>query len=356
MILCSDLYRELAADVQITFVGLTNDEPEWDHGFKDIVECKVEKASYGPQYENYVAELTEVIQDVLHRKRPSILHAQHLGFGLSVAFCRAKRSQPLISFAHGTDVIEASASAQALAVLCEVVSHSLEVICPTQSLLEEVQSLTDNRWNDRLQVIPWGIPLERVSSQHKPSNSPILNLLYAGRLDSNKSVVTAIDALPLTRLPHHLTIIGQGDQLLELRQQSARLGLTQRVEFQPFLDRAELWRRFQHFDALLFTTGGLEAFGLVGIEAQAHGVPVIYSDVGGLRETIGSSGLSYAPCDARELAQLIDLISSDTSLRVKLHNESLLNARKYDSHVTAQKVLEHSLRVTRSDVACPKGQ
>jgi len=344
MILCSDLYGELHDAMNAVFVSLPKEDSTWNHGFETVLECDISKAPYGPLFERYVDELTSVVTLALSRNRPNLVHAHHLGFGLSLAFCRAAQSLPLVSFAHGTDVIEAEASQQALSALCEVVARSCQVILPTRSLLERVQDLTCGKWDDKLRLISWGIPLDKVSSIHEPSEDSILRLLYAGRLDSNKAVDTVIEALAATESPHHLTVIGRGDQLSVLQSRAVELTIDHRVLFRPFVARDELWRRFRDYDALVISTAGLEAFGLVAIEAQAHGLPVIYSDVGGLCDILGLSGLGYRAGDSAELARTIDLLAQGSTLRRKLREDSLRNASRYDVRVTARAVLDCSMQ------------
>ncbi len=76
--------------------------------------------------------------------------------------------------------------------------------------------------------------------------------------------------------------------------------------------------------------GGLEAFGLVLIEAQAHGLPIAYSDLPSAREILGSTGVPYTPCDPRSLAAVLDGMSRNTRRRKALSRAALHNARRYD--------------------------
>ncbi|MEU5793363.1 glycosyltransferase [Streptomyces sp. NPDC047813] len=46
----------------------------------------------------------------------------------------------------------------------------------------------------------------------------------------------------------------------------------------------------------------MEAFGLVLTKAQAHGLPIVYSDLSGVREVVGSTGVAHTPGDPRSPA------------------------------------------------------
>ncbi|MFF3697261.1 glycosyltransferase family 4 protein [Streptomyces sp. NPDC002221] len=325
---CSDVYTRLASHGYRTLFAHLPGSGAWEHGFTSTAELAAHKAPYGPRFEGYANMLTEEMRTLLRIHRPALIHAQHLGFGLALALARAAGSTPMVSIAHGTDVIAASEHAQARSVLNEIVEASLQVIVPSAAMAREVDRLTGGRHRDRLVVVPWGIPLPPEPTA-KPRAGRHLRLLHAGRLDANKDTVTAIEALAHTS-GHRLTVIGSGSELDGLTRRATELGLADRVVFEPFLPRQDLFKRFTDFDALLFTTRTLEAYGLVAVEAQAHGLPVLYSDVAGLTVTLGTGGLSYPPGDSAALAALIDSVAASPTTRRALHQAAVDNARGYD--------------------------
>ncbi len=101
--------------------------------------------------------------------------------------------------------------------------------------------------------------------------------LSAGRLVAGKRVDLAIEAC--NRLGRRLQIVGTGPEERRLR---ALAGPT--IEFLGRLSDAELKGKYAHCRALLFAAD--EDFGLVSVEAQAHGRPVIAYGHGGSLETV----------------------------------------------------------------------
>lgn len=337
---CSDVYHRLVAEFRTTFVGLSG-SGVWQHSFEETTDLRAAKQPYGPQFPRYAEELTDEVARLVHDQRPDLIHAQHLGFGLALAFARTAGSIPVISIAHGTDVIAAAESRQAREALIEVVTASTAVVVPNIAMAEQVNALTEGRFADRLVTVPWGLPLpDRPTTQSGAGGR--LRLLHAGRLDVNKSTVTAIEAMALTCGEHDLTVIGDGSELPNLISRTADLGLTHRIRFEPFMPREELWRRFADFDAFLFTTRQLEAFGLVAVEAQAHGLPVVYGDLPGLRQTLGAGALAYQPGDAGALARSVDQLAEDPGLRRTLSISAAVGARRHDIGTTAVHLLNLS--------------
>ncbi|MBV6702760.1 glycosyltransferase family 4 protein [Kitasatospora aureofaciens] len=352
MILVDDTYAAMADRVHSTFLGMRPIENGW-HSFDRLIALDTAKRSYGPDYGRYVDELTAEVRELVRQHEPHVIHAQHLGFGLAPALVRAADRVPVISIAHGTDVIAADESEQARQALTEVIAGSAAVVAPNATLADHIDKLTDHRYSDRLTIIPWGIPLGQALVRHRPQETVAgpLNLLHAGRLDTNKNTVTAIEALAVAGQRHRLTIIGSGPEEEALRERAQHLGVQDRVRFVPFMPRQELWRRFDEFDAFVFTTSGLEAFGLVAIEAQAHGLPVAYSNVAGLAETLGQAGTTYTAGDPVSLAAALDELARDAHWRGALVRAGLDNARRYDIAYTAGQLADLTDKVASAALA-----
>ncbi|MFB6677764.1 glycosyltransferase family 4 protein [Streptomyces sp. NPDC056390] len=346
MILVNDLYSAMP-DTHTTFLGRAPVDQAWKAAFDQLMTLSTTKRPQGPDFDHYVDELTREVGALIDRIQPDAIHAQYLGFALSLAFTRTAGNIPIIAIAHGPDVMMAERRASEREAMNEVAAASAAIVAPTTALADRIDRLTGRRFTHRLTVIPWGIRLNDVQVRDQlPAQTGPLSLVHAGRLDVNKSTITAVEALALTDQPHHLTVIGEGTLREHLEQRAIALGLRDRIQFEPFLPRPELWRRLLNFDAFLFTTRGLEAFGLVLIEAQAHGLPVAYSEIPGVRETLGSAGVPHTPGDPRSLAVALDELGRDFHRRKALTKAALNNARRYDITTTGRQLRELTLRVT----------
>ncbi|WP_407841390.1 glycosyltransferase family 4 protein [Streptomyces sp. DSM 116496] len=344
-ILVHDLYGAMS-DSHTTFLGRAPVDQAWKAAFDQMITLSTTKRPQGPFFGPYVDELTREVGALIEKTRPDAIHAQYLGFALSLAFTRTAGTIPIITIAHGPELMAAERSAPEREVMNEVAAASAAIVAPTSALADRIDRLTGGRFTDRLTVIPWGIPLRDARVRDQPPTGPgPLSLVHAGRLDDNKSTITAVEALALTAQPHQLTVIGEGSLREHLERRAIELGLRDRVRFAPFLPRTELWRRLPTFDAFVFTTKGLEAFGLVLIEAQAHGLPVAYSDLPGMRELLGSAGAAYPPGDPRSLALVLDGLGRDVPRRKALAQAATDNAHRYDITTTSRRLRELTLRI-----------
>ncbi|MDB3935104.1 glycosyltransferase family 4 protein [Granulosicoccus sp.] len=152
-------------------------------------------------------------------------------------------------------------------------------------------------------------------------------LLTVSRLDYRKGHDKLIEALPriIVDVPKVLYVIAGGglDAAYgkQLQQQVHDLGLNNHVVFTGACEIDMLVRYYQCCDLFVLPNrqigGNLEGFGIVLLEAQACGRPVIAGDSGGTVETMlpGESGLIVDCTEAENLvAPVVDLIKDTDRL------------------------------------------
>jgi glycosyltransferase involved in cell wall biosynthesis len=108
-----------------------------------------------------------------------------------------------------------------------------------------------------------------------------------------------------------LVIIGSGPREQLLRQQCADLGIEQRVIFTGHL--ADAYKYLKALDVFVLTSGTMEAFGMVLLEAMLAKLPVISSDAPGPREVVAGTALLFATGDAGSLAEQLIVASRMSS-------------------------------------------
>lgn len=84
-------------------------------------------------------------------------------------------------------------------------------------------------------------------------------------------------------------VMGSGALLESLKWLAAQIGVDDIIEFSGYMPEQEVVRRMQAADAFMIPTRSLEGFGLVTIEANACGLPVVATPVGGNVEVASSS-------------------------------------------------------------------
>lgn len=83
----------------------------------------------------------------------------------------------------------------------------------------------------------------------------------------------------------------------------------------------------------------IEGFGLIAVEAQASGVPVVASNIGVLEEVLGKGAIYFDPLSPEDMAGKINLILSDSVSAQQLVKLGKENALKYNWDDAAKKTL-----------------
>jgi glycosyltransferase involved in cell wall biosynthesis len=150
------------------------------------------------------------------------------------------------------------------------------------------------------------------------------NLLCVGAVAAHKGQDVLVDALTrVADLPWRCRLVGplerDPDFVARLREATAAAGLEGRIDFVGPLVGSALERAYRAADLLVLPSLG-ETYGMVVAEALAHGVPVLVSDVGGVREALGDAGagLLVPPGDADGLAAVLREWLTDRRMRAGL--------------------------------------
>jgi glycosyltransferase involved in cell wall biosynthesis len=195
---------------------------------------------------------------------------------------------------------------------------------------EEERLIRENGYPlPRVAVIPPGYtplpaptPGDRPFSRSVGVGGPFV--LFVGRLASNKGLLPLVDAfqsLARSDPSASLVLVGaDGGQKAAVEARVRSAGLTDRVRIPGFAaDEALLASAFR--EARLFVLPSeYEAFGLVLLEALAHGTPVVASRVGGIPEFIedGKAGRLVAPRDVPALAAALGELWNDEEARRRM--------------------------------------
>lgn len=105
----------------------------------------------------------------------------------------------------------------------------------------------------------------------------------------------------------HVAIAGTGPCLAELRELAAELGIDKRVFFLGYVPDELLNAFYNAIDYTVVPSAALEGFGLVVLESEAAGTPVIASRAGGLAEAMDARDADwlFTPGDVDELTALL---------------------------------------------------
>lgn len=160
---------------------------------------------------------------------------------------------------------------------------------------------------EQVAVLPYFCPLEPIGRTGPLPSDP--TLLFIGRGVPNKGYRYFVDALG--RLPKRVRGIMVGDfsddSAAQIRLQAVDCGCSERLELRPWAARDAIRETYAAATVAVVPSIWAEPFGIVGLEAFSCGVPVVASDVGGVREWLieGQTGKLAAPKDGEALSRAI---------------------------------------------------
>lgn len=254
---------------------------------------------------------------MIHAARP-------LSEGLVARLVKLRTGIPYCCYTHGEDI--------------NVATTSRELKWLTRRVLRSASAVIANsNFTRELLLKEWGVPAGKVRLLHPGVDCdyfrPVVRddevrsrlgwagrrvVLTVGRLQRRKGqdVMIEVVARLRERFPDLLyAIVGDGEERPRLNELVARHGVADHVQFLGEVKDAELLRCYQQCDVFALANRAVgkdvEGFGMVLLEAQACGRPVLTGNSGGTAETIrpNESGL-VVPCDrpgapAAALAELL---------------------------------------------------
>lgn len=217
-------------------------------------------------------------------------------------------------------------------------AHQVVVPSPSAAAVARQRAKIGER---KIVIIPNAIDVEQLSTV-AAEREPFLAQRHAveaatrvgflGRLDRVKRVedlIRAMSKLCTAQMKaYHLHIFGDGAERAHL-ENVARSELGGRVEFEFHGTVDTPGEALKQIDVLVLPSEA-EGFGLVLIEAMAAGVPVVATEVAGIRDVVGHlrTGILVPPRAPDQLATAIQRVMEDHALRHRMINSGLAEVRQ----------------------------
>lgn len=221
---------------------------------------------------------------------------------------------------------------------------------------------------DRVIKNPFGVDTERFYPRTDPHESRAFRhahgipeqaslVGFVGGMDmahAFKGIPVLLEAMKALSTDVHALLVGDGNRRVIYEAKARELGVASRCHFVGRLMPEDLGPAYRSMDMLVFpSTNGAEAFGLVAAEAAACGIPVIASNLHGVRTVVldGETGILTPPGDADALGRAISRLFADANLCRRYGDAALRHAREHfnwDRHVDSLLSVYRSLCVSPS--------
>jgi glycosyltransferase involved in cell wall biosynthesis len=251
-------------------------------------------------------------RNIIKKFKPDLIHILNAKLYSSVYESKI----PFIVTCHSEEIINTYPIKYSL-------SNAAKIDCVTNFTANMVLKIVPNRKKD-VSITHIGVELEKYNSLQVKKKNQIITVC---RLTKRKNVATVIKAISL--LPEYIlkeykyVIVGEGEEKENLEKLVFDLKLTENVTFMGEVDEATKIKLLSESKIYIMCPipfrGEKEGFGISYIEAQASGVPVIGSKIGGIIEAIGEGGLYVQnPTNQKKIAEKIELLINDKKKYNKL--------------------------------------
>ena len=200
----------------------------------------------------------------------------------------------------------------------------------------------------KVTVISNGVPTEDFE-RARPAviagiPADVVRVVFVGRCVAQKDHKTLLRAL--ASVPDaHLLLVGDGPLRRELERMAHGLGISERVSFLGW--REDVAAVLKASDIYVHSTHS-DGFGIAACEAMAAGLPVLASDVPGLREVVAGAGILFPARDEKALAQHLSALIRSPELRSEMGRRSLQRAREF----SIDKTVDRCIRLYESVLQC----
>ena len=293
------------------------------------------------KYEPYELALSSKLFDVISKHKIDVLHV-HYAIPHAYAAYMAKKilkengyNIPIITTLHGTDITLVGNNPFYKPAVTFSINKSDIVTCVSKSLMEDTREFFGIK--REIKVIPNFIDIDKYARKH--------NLCQGNMLaqDDEKIIVHVSNFRPLKRIIDVLKIfekinqkinsklimVGDGPDKKKAKEFLRKNNLKNKV---IFLGKTSEVDEILCSSDLFLLPSEKESFGLAALEAMALKVPVISTNIGGLKDLNinGNSGYTSDIGDIDSMAKNAIKILSDDSLKKKYRIQAFENAKKYD--------------------------
>jgi len=257
-------------------------------------------------------------------------------YGYAATYFQRKYNRPLLLKVHGSDINVDLNYASRRSGALTALRRATRLVVVSQALREKVIQLGIPA--EKLSVIYNGINqaafrvMDQTECRHKLKlASDRRYLLFVGNLVPVKGISVLLEAFErlIRQQKNNLTllILGSGDLRQQILNQIQQKGLTQQVQLLGAQSHEQIPLWMNACDVLCLSSFH-EGYPTVLIEAQACGLPIVATNVGGVSEIIKNGDLEriVPPGNAltfsRALSDLLNLVEKNSLIRASRYQRS----------------------------------
>ena len=334
-----ELYSRLPRDEYLIIAGENKDSTAFDKTHDlNVQRINLSSTSWGIKSKTGLAFYWRTFWALKKQFKLNNINAIHCGRclpeGVMGWLLSLTTGIPFICYVHGEDVETASTSRELSWLVKKVLNKATTLISNSKN----TANILINHWGadkNKVSVLNPGCDTTKfIPAQYNSTIREHLGwqdktvILTVGRLQKRKGHDMMINALPAIKAQHPnvlYAIVGNGEEKPLLEKLVAELDLQENVYFHAEISDNEMIQCYQQCDVFILPNrtvdNDIEGFGMVLVEAQSCGKPVIAGDSGGTAETMIINETGYV-IDCTQPAIIANQVNDLLNNNVKLQQMS----------------------------------
>lgn len=164
----------------------------------------------------------------------------------------------------------------------------------------------------------------------------IIRFINVGRQDKNKNqkmIIKAFNQVNKLKANIELILIGDGEKNKELKKITEDYQLEEKIKFKGIIGNPE---EFLRKSDIYIQSSNYEGLPLSILEAMAAGLPIISTNVGGIKDIVTDNGFMINSNDPNMLAEVMIKLIDNKEKRLEMSMNSQKNILKFDSKIMAK--------------------
>lgn len=255
--------------------------------------------------------------------KPDVLHAHYVSSYGVVAYLTG--FHPYIISVWGTDIYNAPNNPVLRFLIQKALAGADRILSTSKTMAKHTAKFIRRE----IIVTPFGVDIIKFKPLGKTKSTFVIGTARA--LLPKYGIKYLVEAFAVfnRQIPNsELHIAGDGPQKDQLVSLAEKYNVIHKTHFLGFIQPENMAAFFASLDIFCMPSiEESESFGVAALEAQACGVPVISSNIGGLHETVidGETGFLVPPKAPQQIVDKIMLLYNNK----KLYNKITCSARKF---------------------------
>ena len=265
--------------------------------------------------------------------KPTIVHT-HLSACVYCAPWVLAHRVKMLHTIHNTPRYELIKPKQVVMALMYKLNKAIPI-----AISHEIQSMMVSYYHlkNNPELVYNPVDISRFDLPKKPHDG--IKIITVGRISPQKNqklLIKAIKELTKEYPEVSLTILGDGPQRAEIEEYIIAEALENEISLKGNVSNVEEY--FAQSDIFVLSSA-YEGLPLVVLEAMAASLPIVSTDVGGIKDIVTDNGILVEPGNLAALVEAIKGLIADKATRKKFEKQSHINVQKFDSSIIADQYI-----------------